>query len=357
MKNYISIVIIAQLSLLTLIVLITKNKVLSKKIKSGIITASSLIMACGLAEFAGVLLDGSALFLKPVHIAVKYLEFCLAPLIPIIFTAAFYPIKSKKAISLPNIIHIALETTSLFLGFIFYIDDKNIYHHGKAYCLYYLFVFLSIIYLLYTIAKFGEQFQNRNHISLLMILAFFTFGVLFQIIDNNIKIVWLTASIGMILFYIYYCNMIYQLDALTELLNRRAFETRKSSLKRRAYILIFDVNNFKSINDRFGHSSGDFCLKIVADTIRKVYGKNGLCYRIGGDEFCVIIDRQIDLRKIKDLNEKFEKKILKQNNYNEKIPSVAIGYAFFDPNKTQISDIIKEADDKMYLNKFHTNES
>jgi len=42
-----------------------------------------------------------------------------------------------------------------------------------------------------------------------------------------------------------YCNMVYQLDVLTELLNRRAFEVHKSSLKRKAYILILDVNNFK----------------------------------------------------------------------------------------------------------------
>ncbi len=50
----------------------------------------------------------------------------------------------------------------------------------------------------------------------------------------------------------------------------RAFEVHKSSLKRKAYILILDVNNFKKINDTFGNTLGDSCLKTIASVIRKV---------------------------------------------------------------------------------------
>ena len=133
MKSYISTVIITQLSLLTLIVFVTKNNVLPKRVKTGIITASALIMVCAFAEFSGVLLDGAATVLKPLHIVVKYIEFCVAPIIPLVFSYAFYPMKSKEMIFLPPIIHIAFETLSLFLGIIFYIDDKNVYHHGELY--------------------------------------------------------------------------------------------------------------------------------------------------------------------------------------------------------------------------------
>lgn len=183
-----------------------------------------------------------------------------------------------------------------------------------------------------------------------------TVGVVFQNIDNDAKIVWLTVAIDMILFYIYYCNMIHKLDALTELLNRRAYEVHISSLKRKAYIILFDVNNFKSINDTFGHNSGDMCLKSVASAIRKVYHKSGLCYRVVGDEFCVIIDRKADFCKIEDLNAKFKNQISKHNNDIGTATSVAIGYALFEPNKTKISDTVKKADEQMYLNKNHTNE-
>ena len=78
MEYYISTVIITQLSLLSLIVLVAKNKVLPKRVKTGVITASALIMVCAFAEFSGVLLDGAATILKPLHIVVKYIEFCVA---------------------------------------------------------------------------------------------------------------------------------------------------------------------------------------------------------------------------------------------------------------------------------------
>ena len=99
---------------------VTKNKVLPKRVKTGIITASALIMVCAFAEFSGVLLDGAATVLKPLHIVVKYIEFCVAPIIPLVFSSAFYPMKSNKMIFLPPIIHIAFETLSLFLGIILY---------------------------------------------------------------------------------------------------------------------------------------------------------------------------------------------------------------------------------------------
>lgn len=56
--------------------------------------------------------------------AVKYIEFCTAPIIPVAFATAFYPIKSPKIVFIPNVIHIAIETISLFYGFIFYVDKK-----------------------------------------------------------------------------------------------------------------------------------------------------------------------------------------------------------------------------------------
>ena len=353
MEYYISTVIIAQLSLLTLNVLISKNKGLPKHKKKGIVISSSLVMLCSLAELFGVLLDGSIIFPRTVHIAVKYVEFCTAPIIPIVFTTAFYPIKSKKLVFIPNIIHIVLETIDLFFNFIFYVDKNNIYHHGKAYWVYYLFVFLSVLYLFYIVDKFASRFQNRNQSSLLIIFTFLTIGVVFQNIDNDIKIAWLTVAITMILFYIYYCNMVYQLDVLTELLNRRAFEIHKSSLKRKAYILILDVNNFKKTNDTFGHTLGDSCLKTIASVIRKVYKKYGRSYRIGGDEFCVIIDRKFNFSNIniEDLNSNLHEKLSRQRSESEKIPPVAIGYALFDPKTMQISDAIKEADAQMYKNK------
>ena len=54
-------------------------------------------------------------------------------------------------------------------------------------------------------------------------------------------------------------------------------------------LVVFDVDDFKQVNDRYGRVQGDVCLAEIADCIKKAYADCGYCYRIGGDEFCVLL--------------------------------------------------------------------
>jgi len=85
-------------------------------------------------------------------------------------------------------------------------------------------------------------------------------------------------------------------DPLTELLNRRAFDqnlehaVRQWERHRRAFVLLIgDVDHFKLINDRFGHPVGDEVLKQMAARIRSGLRKSDLAFRIGGEEFAVLL--------------------------------------------------------------------
>jgi diguanylate cyclase (GGDEF)-like protein len=87
-------------------------------------------------------------------------------------------------------------------------------------------------------------------------------------------------------------------DALTELLNRRGFEERLATLgperQRRTIsaisLLAIDVDRFKSVNDRFGHTFGDRVLRDVAAAIAEATGRpRDACFRIGGEEFAVVL--------------------------------------------------------------------
>lgn len=86
------------------------------------------------------------------------------------------------------------------------------------------------------------------------------------------------------------------LDPLTELLNRRGFERRaRQELKRAARsgapvsLLMVDANDFKRINDVFGHQAGDRALRAIADGIRDCVRPYDLVGRLGGDEFAVML--------------------------------------------------------------------
>src|SRR5690606_33926357 len=86
------------------------------------------------------------------------------------------------------------------------------------------------------------------------------------------------------------------LDPLTETLNRRGFEERaRQELKRATRsatpvsLMMVDANDFKRINDNFGHLAGDSALRAIANGIRARVRQYGLIGRLGGDEFAVLL--------------------------------------------------------------------
>ena len=57
---------------------------------------------------------------------------------------------------------------------------------------------------------------------------------------------------------------------------------------------MIDLDNFKSVNDYLGHGEGDRILKVAATTIQEVVGPGHFAARVGGDEFLVLIDRDVN---------------------------------------------------------------
>lgn len=87
-------------------------------------------------------------------------------------------------------------------------------------------------------------------------------------------------------------------DPLTNLLNHRAFKERFEQELRRGEreqytiaVVAIDVDNFKQVNDTWGHAAGDEGLQALATAFRKHMRPNDICGRIGGDEFCVALPR------------------------------------------------------------------
>lgn len=80
-------------------------------------------------------------------------------------------------------------------------------------------------------------------------------------------------------------------DSLTDLPNRRALMQAMSDaiLKERVSVVHVDLDEFKALNDTFGHAAGDAALKHTASCLRSVFGGNALCARFGGDEFVVLL--------------------------------------------------------------------
>lgn len=82
------------------------------------------------------------------------------------------------------------------------------------------------------------------------------------------------------LYYIYCNEMWNQLDGLTGLLSQKSYLNRTLNLQPEDKMLIvLDLDNFKYINDTYGHQAGDQCLKVIAECLKKAYSRYGNCYR------------------------------------------------------------------------------
>jgi diguanylate cyclase (GGDEF)-like protein len=156
-------------------------------------------------------------------------------------------------------------------------------------------------------------------------------------------------------------------DYLTGLPNRYAFEQQlKTTIKVTVeqcvtadtitpfVVLFFDINNFKSINDMFGHEVGDQALKEFASRLQKNIGQNDLVARFAGDEFVVALKdvhnsndlEPILLKMKKAFSESFE-----PLNSSELTLSSAIGVAYYPEDGVNAEQLLVLADKKMYLDK------
>jgi diguanylate cyclase (GGDEF)-like protein len=113
-------------------------------------------------------------------------------------------------------------------------------------------------------------------------------------------------------------------------------------------LVVCDINNLKTINDLCGHVAGDNAIKEAKNIISDIF-KNSPVYRIGGDEFVVLLEGK-DYTNRHKLIKEFEN-MNKRNVYADRIV-IAVGLSDFDKNKDYIlQDIFNRADNLMYKNK------
>jgi diguanylate cyclase (GGDEF)-like protein len=148
-------------------------------------------------------------------------------------------------------------------------------------------------------------------------------------------------------------------DALTGLDNRRCFDQVMScfidesqSKGQRFLLILLDLNDFKAINDSYGHTFGDLILVKVAETIREAVREDDFTVRYGGDEFVITMryqqgfDRELMLKRLRDSIEKKFK--IKERQVRLR---VSIGFAVYPDDGRTMDELLFIADHRMYQEK------
>lgn len=146
-------------------------------------------------------------------------------------------------------------------------------------------------------------------------------------------------------------------DHLTGLDNRASFDEniqRSYSLcqrhKSNMALLLTDLNDFKRINDTYGHQFGDKILKHYAKVLTRSTRNSDVAFRLGGDEFAIILQPASE-QSISSVTKRILEESLEDNLLNEFNVSSAIGAAMWRAGTT-IETLFKEADENLYRNKF-----
>lgn len=146
-------------------------------------------------------------------------------------------------------------------------------------------------------------------------------------------------------------------DTLTGLPNRRAFQERLDQALARAErsgerfaLLFIDVDNFKSINDRWGHEGGDAVLKIVAQRLDATTRKADAVARMGGDEFVVLLDNPAHRDDIINIAEKLLSSVRSPIVFGGQELQVgfSIGISQYPDDGQTVAELMARADHAMY---------
>ncbi len=153
-----------------------------------------------------------------------------------------------------------------------------------------------------------------------------------------------------------------RVDDLTGLLNRRGFEAVGSQALKNAehsikasFLLYFDMNDFKAINDTWGHASGDAALTAMAEVLRQTFRATDVIARIGGDEFVALALNCGDV--IQPVLQRLHAEITLRNDRDavrgvKYALSTAVGVARFDPAAPRSLQLLLEcADRELYQDK------
>lgn len=149
------------------------------------------------------------------------------------------------------------------------------------------------------------------------------------------------------------------MDVLTPALNRRALMRelhRVAAFCRRygspASLAFFDLDGFKSVNDRFGHAAGDAALKAVAERLQGLVRESDIVARIGGDEFAVILvqaDEAVAAAKAASLAAAIEARPVEFGEWSAPL-HLSYGVIQIDPD-ADAGDLLARADAAMYARK------
>ncbi len=269
-------------------------------------------------------------------------------------------------VSLPAVVAVVLSITSIWTESFYRFDRHGVYYRGPLFGLHTailcFYIVVSAVMAVKTLIEDKNGDLRRECTAILGFVIFPIVGGILQTAYYGLNLAWTGSSVSLMMVFISIQNRQIITDPLTGIYNRgyftkymqRLFGAKDTGVK--WYLLVVDVDHFKSINDTYGHTVGDRALVGVTKTLWEICNQNetpDFLARYGGDEFVIVCRRnnEEEMAKFADaINRKLD--VINEKGELPFIISLSIGWAAFDTERYKnTEELVAEADKAMYRQK------
>lgn len=261
-----------------------------------------------------------------------------------------------RFVMLPWIVEMLMLVSNFFgSGLLFRITGDNVYQRGQGAVFGYIALMFYFAYTIYLVRHSKQQGINLSFFPVQYFVGPCIIGLVMQLLCYGITTSWISVSVALTFVQMQtYAENLYT-DELSGLYNRRymtrILANRSASNRSGFYGIMMDLNDFKSINDDFGHSVGDRAIARTGDILFRSIPEGGIAVRFAGDEFVVLLPQAEERTAVFTMED--IRKSLEAFNAATEEPfrlSMSMGCARFKPEE-DAEDFLRRMDSRMYEEK------
>ena len=263
----------------------------------------------------------------------------------------------------PQIIIGAVMLTITFLSCFFpiaySISEQNVYERRPIGYLYYFVILYYLVSGIVLTKRYEKENGAKAFFNVNVFLIPILVGAGLQFLFYGLSLAWLSSAIGLVGLFMMQQNELAYIDSLVDTYNRQYLNHIFSAWTSRGNTFVgamLDIDHFKSINDRFGHSEGDRALKKTAEILKRSRLDHEWIFRFAGDEF-VVLKLSSSPDGLDAYMDAVSKNVDEYNRADHPYRlALSYGTAFFDSG--DLDTFMKQMDARMYeMKAIHHRES
>ena len=248
-----------------------------------------------------------------------------------------------------GVVMLAATLVNLLVPITFYITDANVYERRPFSYVYAVVIFFYCISALLLTRRYEKENGAKAFLNIGVFLMPIFVGTALQFMFYGTSLAWLASAIGLTGLFMMQQNELAYVDSLVDVYNRQYFNrvlTAWASREGGVIGAMFDLDDFKSINDTYGHSEGDHALQSATNILKQARQDDEWVFRYAGDEF-VVLRRTGDpsgldayLQRVHDGLDEF--------NSQDRPYKLSLSYGVSVLNGRSVDAFMGEMDRKMY---------